>query len=71
MKDKPKLSGPMINRSNMDAKIVEKHDLFVGSEYIEGKRPTHIAKTLGISVAHILEVLDNVKRRCLWPDKKS
>ncbi|MCB7319924.1 hypothetical protein [Lacrimispora sp. 210928-DFI.3.58] len=48
-----------------------KHDLFVVSEYIEGKRPTDIAKTLDISVARVLDVLDNVKRRCLWSDKKS
>ena len=46
-----------------------KHDLTVVSEYIAGKSVADISKTLNLSPARILDILDNVKRRCLWYGK--
>lgn len=46
-----------------------KHDLPVVSEYIAGKSVADISKTLNLSPARILDILDNVKRRCLWYGK--
>ena len=46
-----------------------KHDLTVVSEYITGKSVADISKTINLSPARILDILDNVKRRWLWYGK--
>lgn len=46
-----------------------KNDLVVVTEYLAGKRASDIGKEHGISCARVLDILDNVKRRCLWHDK--
>lgn len=43
-----------------------KHDLTIVTEYMSGKRPADIAREIGISSARVLDILDNVKRRCIW-----
>ncbi|MCB7321213.1 hypothetical protein [Lacrimispora sp. 210928-DFI.3.58] len=46
-----------------------KHDLTVVTEYMAGKSVADISKTIGLSSARILDILDNIKRRCLWYGK--
>lgn len=47
-----------------------KYDLAVVTEYLAGKRASDIGRKYGISCARVLDILDNVKRRCLWYGKR-
>lgn len=46
-----------------------KHDLTVVTEYMAGNSVADISRAINLSPARILDILDNVKRRCLWYGK--
>ena len=47
-----------------------KHDLAIVTAYLAGKSAADIGRECGLSCARVLDILDNVKRRCLWYDKR-